>query len=261
MELEVPGARLRYDVTGAGPVLLLIPGGPADGAAFSRLAPLLSDAFTVVTYDPRGLSRSTVADRGADIPVTTQADDADRLLAAVTADPAYVFGSSGGATTGVDLVARHRGRVRLLVAHEPPLIQLLPDREAQLQLAAFEDIEATYRRQGAGAALGKFMAVAGMAPTAEPIQLPPAALPNIELFLAHMMRAIVAYEPDLAALRGAPVAAGVGATSAGQVAHRGALALAGRLGTAPTEFPGGHPGFATDPEPFAATLRRLLAAA
>jgi pimeloyl-ACP methyl ester carboxylesterase len=256
MELAVPGASLRYDVAGDGPVLLLIPPGPSGGSAFHQVVPLLLDAYTVVTYDPRGLSRSSILDRDADISPATQADDAARVLAAVSRDPAFVFGSSSGATTGLELVTRYPERVRLLVPHEPPVVELLADREAQL--AGFDDISDTYQRQGAGAALGKFMLLTGAAASAEPIPIPPEGLPNIELFLAHMMRAIVTYRPDIVALREASIAVGVGATSAGEIANRCARALSERLGVAPTVFPGGHPGFATDTEAFVATLRGLL---
>jgi pimeloyl-ACP methyl ester carboxylesterase len=257
VQLEVPGASLRYDVTGCGPVLLLIPGGPGDGAAFSGLTPLLVDGYTVVTYDPRGISRSSVMDRDADIGVATQAADAAHVLAAVTPDPAYVFGSGGGAITGLELVTRHPRCVRLLVPHEPPLIELLPDRKAQI--AGIDDVADTYRRQGASAGLRRFMVVMGMAASAEPI--PPAMLPNLEFFFARMMRAIMAYQADVAALHGSPIAVAVGAASAGQLANRSGLALAERLGVAATEFPGGHTGFVTDTETFAATLRRLLGTA
>ena len=60
--LDVPGARLHYTVTGSGPLLLTIPGGAADGGMFAALATLLPTDRTVVTYDPRGLSASTVTD-------------------------------------------------------------------------------------------------------------------------------------------------------------------------------------------------------
>ncbi len=39
--LRVPGASLAYEVRGSGPVLLLMPGGPADAGVFGRIAPLL----------------------------------------------------------------------------------------------------------------------------------------------------------------------------------------------------------------------------
>ena len=95
--LAVPGARLYYEVRGAGPVLLLIPGGPADGDVFAGLAGLLADRYTVVTYDPRGISRSSFDGPPKDWRVEVHADDARRLLAEAGGQPAHVFGSSGGA--------------------------------------------------------------------------------------------------------------------------------------------------------------------
>jgi hypothetical protein len=50
----------------------------------------------------------------------------------------------------------------------------------------------------------------------------------------------------------------VGRTSGGTLAHRCALALAGELGTPPVEFPGGHAGFVTHPQAFAARLCEAL---
>jgi pimeloyl-ACP methyl ester carboxylesterase len=86
---DVPGARLYYETRGSGPVLLLLPGGTADARIFAGIAPLLSDRYTVVTYDPRGLSRSTldVLPEDARI-VEIFADDAQRLLGALGGEPA-----------------------------------------------------------------------------------------------------------------------------------------------------------------------------
>src|SRR5919108_4494073 len=94
--LKVPGATLYYEVRGSGPVLLMIPGGPTDAGMFTGLADLLADRYTVVTYDPRGHSRSTLDGAPEDVAVDLHADDAARLLDAVSDGPAYVFGSSGG---------------------------------------------------------------------------------------------------------------------------------------------------------------------
>ena len=81
--------------------------------------------------------------------VETQADDASRLLAAVTAQPAYVFGNSGGAVTALALLSRHRDQISRLVAHEPPLTELLPDSAAYR--AAHDDLYETNRSAGPGA--------------------------------------------------------------------------------------------------------------
>ena len=125
--LDVPGATLYYERDGTGPVLLLIPGGPADAGIFAALRDVLTDRYTVVPYDPRGNSRSVPDDPSRDQDLDVHGDDAAALLAALGGEPAYVLGSSGGAQIGLNLAARHPERVHTLVAHEPPCDQLLPD--------------------------------------------------------------------------------------------------------------------------------------
>src|SRR5258708_16057381 len=94
--LKVPGASLSYEIRGSGPVLLMIPGGPADATAFAGIAPRLSDSYTVVTYDPRGLSRSQLDVVPEDQRIVeAMADDAHRLLPAVGSEPAFRFPNSG----------------------------------------------------------------------------------------------------------------------------------------------------------------------
>src|SRR5687768_9551024 len=152
--LKVPGASLYYEVRGAGPVLLNIPGGPVDAGVFESLADELQDRYTVVTYDPRGHSRSSVDDPSRSVPVSVHADDAAALLDHFGSEAAFVHGSSGGATIGLELVTRHAAKVHTLVAHEPPAMELLPDRERWR--ATFDDIVATYRNEGVFPAMGKF---------------------------------------------------------------------------------------------------------
>jgi pimeloyl-ACP methyl ester carboxylesterase len=259
--LKVPGATLYHEVRGSGPVLLMIPGGPADAAAFAPIAPLLADRYTVVTYDTRGNSRSRLDGPPEDQRMEVHSDDAHRLLAALGTEPAYVFGTSSGAIVGLDLVARHPERVRALVAHEPPITELLPD--AARQRAFVQDVYDTYRREGAGPAMGKFLAGAGLGggpkaadsgpagsgprgePSPEMLEGMARMQGNIEFFLAHMFRAIAGYVPDIARLRAAPtrIVVAVGDASQGQVAHRAGLALAEHLGTDAEVFPGDHGGY------------------
>ena len=59
--LDVPGARLSYEVQGSGPALMLV-GHPMGASGFASIAPLLAEVYTVVTYDPRGFAHSTVDD-------------------------------------------------------------------------------------------------------------------------------------------------------------------------------------------------------
>lgn len=272
--LDVPGARLSYEVSGSGPVLLLVPGGPADRTTFGGIAPILAEHYTVVTYDPRGLSRSSQEDPGRPITVETQADDASRLLAHVggrgpAPEPAYVLGCSGGGITALALAALHPEQVRGLVAHEPPVVSLLPEPEASEQAAQGRTVYETYLAEGAGPAMATFMAGAGLeAPEPPPGAPPPdpeqmaGMMRNFEVFLGQMWVPLGEYRLDVDRLRsGSPrVVIGGGAASKGQVAERSANAVAEALGVPLVEFPGDHAGCMTHPAEFAEVLRRELSA-
>jgi pimeloyl-ACP methyl ester carboxylesterase len=266
--LDVPGARLYYERRGTGPLLLMI-GSPMDSTGFAGLARALAGDYTVVTYDPRCIGNSGREDASQDVTPGQQADDVHRLLAALGGGPASVFGSSGGATVGLALVTGHPGQVRTLVAHEPPVVELLPD-SAQVR-AQFEDIYATYRADGADKAIRKFFAHTGLlagalgqeadAPRWEPAPEQMARMrATNEAFLAHLLRPTTFYRPDIEALRASPtrIVVAAGATSKGQLPHRTAVALAGKLGATVADFPGDHVGFVVYPERFGRVLRQVL---
>lgn len=267
--LRVPGARLYYQVRGTGPVLLILQGGDGDADGSRGLEEQLVDHFTVVTYDRRGLSRSTLDD-GADPPsVETHADDAQRLLAALTDEPAFVLGVSIGALIGLDLVARCPDWVRILVAHEPPALELLPEAERAVVARARQEMDERFLRTGAAAPSGQDFAQMGVdfADREPGIVLPqpsPYRAANLVFFRAYDAPAAHRYRLDLAALQqGAAtriVPAG-GRTSREFWAHRAAEALAARLGRPFVEFPGGHNGFVLHPKAFAARLRDVLTGA
>jgi pimeloyl-ACP methyl ester carboxylesterase len=273
--LDLPGAALTYDVREAeaettGPVLLMI-GSPMDASGFTTLAGHFPDR-TVVTYDPRGVGRSSRADGVTGATPDEHAEDLHRLICALDAGPVDIFASSGGAVNALALVTRHREEVRVLIAHEPPLATVLPDREEAL--AVSKDIHETYERDGLGPAMAKFIAftsVRGPTPADFPNQAPNPAdvgLPTKDdgsrdhpLLGPHMIY-VTRYEPDLDSLRGAStrVVVAVGAESEGTFPSRAALAVAERLGTDAVIFPSHHGGFGQqgDPDAFAATLRRVL---
>ena len=122
--LNVPGATLTYDVrrndATTEPILLLI-GWPMGAGGFGTLSRHFSDR-TVVTYDPRGVERSTRADPTSPVTPDIHADDLHRLIQAIGGGPVDLFASSGGAVNALALVSKHPGDVRTLVAHEPPLL-------------------------------------------------------------------------------------------------------------------------------------------
>ncbi|MEV4170248.1 alpha/beta hydrolase [Nonomuraea sp. NPDC049709] len=262
--LERPGVRLRYEVRGSGPLLLLV-GAPMAAAHFVPLAEALAADHTVVTHDPRGISGSVLDDPTQDSTPELRADDVAAILDAMGAESADLFGSSGGAVTGLALVARHPGRVRTLVAHEPPSVELLPD--AAEQRAAVDDMIETFHRAGLEAAFAKFMGNAGFdegdedAPAGPPGEPSEQDLIDGARFFAHELRGTTRFVPDIAALKAGParVVIGVGVESGQLVTYRTSVALAELLGTVPAEFPGDHGGFMGQPEEFAEVLRKVLA--
>ncbi|MFF5207180.1 alpha/beta fold hydrolase [Streptosporangium sp. NPDC000396] len=277
--LKVPGATLHYEVSGSGPVLLLIPGAPADAGAFGGLTGVLSQKYTVVTYDTRGTSRSPLDGPADEQNLDVHGDDAHRVLEAVTSEPAYVLGCSGGALIGLNLVARHPEQVRTLVAHEPPLLRLLPDSERWL--AAFEGVYETYAKAGAGPAMMQFIATAEGGPEAaaqghEPpqpppmpdfSQMPPEALEamgrmqaNSDFFLSRLLPMVNDHTPDIDGLRAAQtrVVVAVGEESQGQMPNQTGVILAERIDAKVVDFPGNHQGFALNPVGFAEAVDQVL---
>lgn len=280
--LDVPGATLTYDVrpgTGSDEPILVLIGSPMGAGGFGTLAGHFPDR-TVVTYDPRGVERSTKVDPSSPSTPEDHADDLHRLIADLGAGPVDLFASSGGAINALALVARHPDDVRTLVAHEPPLAALVPDREGAL--AVSRAVHETYQRRGFGAGMAHFIAVVSHK---GPMTLEFAAQPGpdpamfgmpadddgarTDALLGQNIISSTHYEPDIDALRGAStrIVIAVGAESEGELARRGGEAIAERLGSAPLSFPGGHGGFlggeygqTGEPDAFAARLREVLAA-
>ncbi|MFI5910413.1 alpha/beta fold hydrolase [Dactylosporangium sp. NPDC051541] len=283
--LPLPGADLVYDVTGplppaAGRPLLFMIGQPMSADGFRVLTKHFPDR-TVVTYDPRGLGRSTRSDGRTDNTPQQQAADLHRLAEALGAGPVDVFASSGGAVTALEWVAKHPADIATLVAHEPPINAVLPDAEAaERARARFND---AYEAGGWGAGMAAFIAMTSWtgeftdAYFAQPAPDPAAfGMPDTDdgtrddPLLSKHSWAITDYRPDLPALTAAPtrIVVAVGEESAGTYTARTALGLAAELGQVATVFPshhggflGGEFGYAGRPEEFAAKLREVLAGA
>ncbi|APU15533.1 MULTISPECIES: alpha/beta fold hydrolase [Actinoalloteichus] len=268
--LIVPGARLHHEVRGSGPVLLIIPTGNGDAEPFAPLADALADRYTVITYDRRGFSRSPML-RPVDDErrLTEDVDDARRLLVHVADGPAHVLGSSSGAVIALALLERHPDRLRTLIAHEPPLASVLPD--SAHWLGFYADLYTTFRQSGVEAARKMFREGMGMTtPTRAPegSALPPDRLAEMltrlrrnQLFwFEHEIRTYPAFLPDIEALRTFSdrlILAG-GTTAREHFPYLPNVELAGRLGTEIMHFPGGHVGYVTHPDEFAAMLGSVL---
>lgn len=261
--LDVPDAKLYYEVRGTGPAVLLV-GAPMNADAFAPLADLLSVDHTVITTDPRGINRSTVDDREQDSTIELRADDLSRLLAHLDAEPAVVLGSSGGAVSVLGLAQAHPEQVHTVIPHEPPLQELLDDRD-QIR-AASEDMIATYESGDPVGAGRKFCAIANL-DLPEPVfqmvfggDRDAQQVADDDYQYGRMLRPSTQWIPDFDRLRSIPtrIVVGIGEESGTQLCERTSLALAAGIGVEPTWFPGGHIGFAEDPDRFAIRLRDVL---
>jgi len=130
--LEVPGATLHYETHGSGPVLVLVPGANGEAGAFKPLADALQDAFTAVRYDRRGFSdsRLTNAQEEGDRRLAADGDDVASLLTHLgAAGSGFVLGNSSGALVAIKFLLDHPNTAVKVIAHEPPIVTILPDAE------------------------------------------------------------------------------------------------------------------------------------
>jgi pimeloyl-ACP methyl ester carboxylesterase len=264
--IDVPGAWLYHEVRGEGPLVVLV-GSPMDARSFTPLADVLAVDHRVLTTDPRGINRSALDDPDQDSTPELRADDLARLLTNLDAGPAAVFGSSGGAVTALALAQTRPELVTTVIAHEPPLQELLDDREPRR--AATEHMIATYLSDGPAAAWAEFLAAAAIhlpdgegpgGPIPHAAERDPQEVADERRFFLHELRATTRWQPDLAALRSGParIVVGIGEQSRGQLCHLTSTALAAALGVQPTWFPGDHTGFLEDVHGFAVRLREVL---
>jgi pimeloyl-ACP methyl ester carboxylesterase len=267
---------VRGDLAGATPdkPVLMMFGSPMDASGFGTLAGHFTDR-PVVTYDPRGSGRNPTDTT----PMTPEqhAEDLHRVIQALGTGPVDLFATSGGAVNALRLAETHPDDVRRLVAHEPPTVALVPDRERVL--AAVEDIVSTYRKSGHGPAMAKFIALV-MLDGEVPADYLDRPAPDPAMFgmsaeddgsrddpLMRNFPACNLYTPDAAALGalGDRLVVVAGKASGETLAARGARSVAAAVGVPVTEFAGGHAGFlggefgqTGEPDAFAADLRAAL---
>ncbi|MEV6410056.1 alpha/beta hydrolase [Kribbella sp. NPDC051718] len=264
LTLDVDDARLYYELRGSGPLVVLV-GAPMDADSFAPLAELLATDYTVLTTDPRGINRSPLDNPDQDSTPALRAADLAALITHVGAGPAVALGSSGGAVSVLALAELFPDAVSMVIAHEPPLLNLLDDRVEQNALS--EQMRATYLSGDVIGGWEKFFAQAN-------IMVPPGAIEGMfggerdpqsvtdeRFWFGHELGPSVGWEPQLDTLRDGPVriVVGIGAESGGQLCERTSTALGTALGVEPTRFPGGHTGFADDPAAFEPVLREVLA--
>ena len=280
--LETPEVDIAYDVHGPLPTAdgrppLFMIGQPMEASGFNALLAQLPDR-TVITYDPRGIGRSTRKDGRVDNSPTVQAEDVHAVIDELGVGQVELFASSGGAVTALALVVAHPTDVTTLVAHEPPIIPVLPDAEAAER--ARSDFRDVYEERGSNAGMAAFIAMTSwQGEFTDEYFARPAPDPAVfgmsneddgsrdNPLLSDRSWAVSSYHPDIDALTAAPtrIVIAVGEESAGTFTARAAVCTAELLGQQVTVFPshhggflGGEFGYAGQPEAFARKLCEVL---
>ena len=279
--VETEQTTVAYYVTGPLPTAdgrppLVLIGQPMTSEGFVTLGGFFPDR-TVVTYDPRGGGNTVRKDGRTEVDPVDQAADVHAVIEAI-GGPVDLFGTSGGAITGLALVANYPDDVRVFVAHEPPLLTALPD--ADLATEAFRKVTEVYQAKGWGHGMGAFIALTQIGgELTQPFDVD--ALPDPAMFglpnqddgkrsdplLSGVATPVTDYRLDVDALQAAPtrvVIAG-GIESKPTITWRTSEATAAALGAEFAVFPSHHAGFlggefgqAGQPEEFAAKLREYV---
>jgi pimeloyl-ACP methyl ester carboxylesterase len=112
-ELELHGQRVSYRVAGSGPALLLLHGIANSSDTWSRVAPLLSDRFTVIAPDLLGHGESATP-RG-DYSLGAHASGARDVVTALGHDRVTVVGHSLGGGIAMQFAYQFPARTERLV--------------------------------------------------------------------------------------------------------------------------------------------------
>jgi pimeloyl-ACP methyl ester carboxylesterase len=262
---KVPSAQLSYEVSGSGSLLILIPGAAGVGEVFQHIALDLSARYQVVTYDRRGFSHSHLdGPQDYDHRLATDADDVRRLIEYLTDKPATVFGNSSGALVALEVLTYYPELVQTVVAHEPPVVSLLPD--AAKWWAFFDGIYDTYRKDGIPKAKQQF--ANGTVGSIDhqlmerymTKQANEYTTANAVYWMEHELRQYPRVELDLAALavHAERIVLAGGRDSQDQLPYQPNRVLASALGLDIVNLPGGHLGFLSSPALFAKELMNAL---
>lgn len=105
---------MHYDIHGSGDALVLIPGFASGAWSWSWQIDEFATKFRVITFDPRGISRSPIG-QGESVSIPSIADDIVALLEKLEIEKAHILGISFGGFVALDFALRFPERVKRLV--------------------------------------------------------------------------------------------------------------------------------------------------
>ena len=106
------GVELHWEQRGEGPPVVIASQFFADPSVFSGLVDLLCERHRVITYDPRGIGRSTP---GGAYDIATDAGDLGAVIEATCDEPVVIVTMADGSNRAVELYAGRPDLVRAIV--------------------------------------------------------------------------------------------------------------------------------------------------
>jgi pimeloyl-ACP methyl ester carboxylesterase len=270
--VSTEGDDLYYEIRGQGKAVLLIPGAGGDADRYTRVAEILADEYKVITYDRRANSRSTM-NEPQNFEISQQSRDIVAVLRATGETSAFMFGNSSGAVIALDVAKTQPQAVRAVIAHEPPLTRVHPQRKKWQHFYA--SVYLTAYRFGSTLAVLRFLFGTGL-PVRQMIKASAVGrkktegdqAPRIDpktatdVLMKHELLPVVNYLPDVGTIRKNGVrmymAAGIQSLEKKRWYAETAQILAEQIGCEMVEFPGHHGSFLDQPDEWTVTLRSVL---
>ena len=254
------GIDLAYKCSGKGLPLLMIHGSCTDSSCFTDAAAILSQTFTVITYDRSPYRKNDRKKEGVDYSVEAQAQDAAHIIVGIGV-PCFVFAHSGGAIIGMELATRYPEYVRHLVAYEPLLRELLPKEE--IIHTSFDGMSKMIKEYRFNSAAARFVEIFGEVDTL--------ATPknweelkefqrNMEVFLATEFEFLIEYPANYELLKKVSMTIALSDLNRGSHFACCAHNLAEKTGKQIVYFPGSHNGPTDRPLEFSNTLADIFVA-
>lgn len=121
--VQVDGATLLYREVGQGKSIIVLHGGPEfDHTYLLPELDWLSDSFRLIYYDQRGRGRSAAGVQPADVSLTSEMEDLERVREHFGLESVALLGHSWGGLLALEYAARHPERVsRLILMNTAPI--------------------------------------------------------------------------------------------------------------------------------------------
>jgi pimeloyl-ACP methyl ester carboxylesterase len=134
---------IDYDVSGAGPTMVLVPGSCSTGAAWRPVIASLGGKFRCATTSLPGYG-GTAERRPADDPSIAYLAKAVECVVRKAGEPAHLVGHSFGGLVSLAVALRKRVRLASLTMIEPPAIRLLSTNGENAHHRAFARMTESY---------------------------------------------------------------------------------------------------------------------